>query len=177
MSGKKRSNAGILRRRASKALAVVVAGAVVCCGIDGALAASRHLDDMQEVFAATAPQPDSTHEGDENSTDSRGYEGRLLEGFQEEVVSLGSRSSVRVGAEGSVVGFVEQGLATEAFSALASDLQERSWRTVDSGRSDCGSFVKEEGSFTWLFVNCVQVGEETSVVIYCPVSAQNEESR
>ena len=96
--------------------------------------------------------------------------GLLPEGFQEEVLRLEGREDVRVAAQGPVVGFVERSDAPSAFAALSAELEAAGWASVDSGRDDCGSFVKEEGRFTWLFVSCVWSGEATSVVITCSAS-------
>ena len=103
--------------------------------------------------------------GDAGSASVPGTDEQLPEGFQEEVLSLEGRKDVRVGAGGQVVGFVERADPQEAFAALSAELEAGGWAAIDSGRDDCGSFVKGGGRFAWVFVSCVRVGEATSVVV------------
>lgn len=91
----------------------------------------------------------------------------LPEGFSDEVLTVEQYSDVRVGAEGSVVGFSLQAEPAEAFDVLERSLVERGWTVVPSGSGSNGSFVKEEGQFNWLHIACVQVGATTSVVVQC----------
>lgn len=167
-----RATDAILWRRVGKAVAAIAVAAVVCCGIGGVVDAWHGATGAQELVAA-AQESLTTQEG---SSDRAGdAAAQLPDGFQEEVLDVGSRAELRVGADGSVVGFTEQGNAAEVYSALKQDLEGRSWREAESGRDDCGSFVKDGGSFTWLFVSCVQVGDAASVVIYCPSAAEGSD--
>ncbi len=94
------------------------------------------------------------------------FEDSLPEGFEEEVFSLAYRSEVRVANDGGIVGFCEVGDAAEVFGSLSSLLEEGGWLAIESEQPACGSFLKSEGQYTWLFVNCTQAGSLTSVVIF-----------
>lgn len=92
--------------------------------------------------------------------------------FEDEVVSLVGRGDVHVGARGRVVGFCCDKSPEAAFLEVAGILEGRGWTAVESGLAASGSFVKEEGAYTWAFVSCVQSGSATSVVVQC--EAQDE---
>lgn len=149
-------------RRVLKAAAFIAAVVVACVAVEFALDAPH--EGVAEKLRIAA---DSGGASEAAASDALGL---LPEGFQEEVLRLEDREDVRVAAQGPVVGFVERSDAPSAFVALSAELEAAGWASVDSGRDDCGSFVKEEGRFTWLFVSCVWSGEATSVVITCSAS-------
>lgn len=149
-------------RRVLKAAAFIAAVVVACVAVEFALDAPH--EGVAEKLRIAA---DSGGTSEAVASDALGL---LPEGFQEEVLRLEDREDVRVAAQGPVVGFVERSDAPSAFAALSAELEAAGWASVDSGRDDCGSFVKEEGRFTWLFVSCVWSGEATSVVITCSAS-------
>lgn len=149
-------------RRVLKAAAFIAAVVVACVAVEFALDAPH--EGVAEKLRIAA---DSGGASEAVASDALGL---LPEGFQEEVLRLEDREDVRVAAQGPVVGFVERSDAPSAFAALSAELEAAGWASVDSGRDDCGSFVKEEGRFTWLFVSCVWSGEATSVVITCSAS-------
>ncbi len=149
-------------RRVLKAAAFIAAVVVACVAVEFALDAPH--EGVAEKLRIAA---DSGGASEAAASDALGL---LPEGFQEEVLRLEDREDVRVAAQGPVVGFVERSDAPSAFAALSAELEAAGWASVDSGRDDCGSFVKEEGRFTWLFVSCVWSGEATSVVITCSAS-------
>ena len=149
-------------RRVLKAAAFIAAVAVACVAVAFVLDAPH--EGVAEKLRIAA---DSGGSSEAVASDALGL---LPEGFQEEVLRLEDREDVRVAAQGPVVGFVERSDAPSAFAALSAELEAAGWASVDSGRDDCGSFVKEEGRFTWLFVSCVWSGEATSVVITCSAS-------
>lgn len=149
-------------RRVLKAAAFIAAVVVACVAVEFALDAPH--EGVAEKLRIAA---DSGGTSEAVASDALGL---LPEGFQEEVLRLEDREDVRVAAQGPVVGFVERSDAPSAFAALSAELEAAGWASVDSGRDDCGSFVKEEGRFIWLFVSCVWSGEATSVVITCSAS-------
>lgn len=149
-------------RRVLKAAAFIAAVVVACVAVEFALDAPH-----EGVAGKLRIAADSEGASEAAASDALGL---LPEGFQEEVLRLEDREDVRVAAQGPVVGFVERSDAPSAFAALSAELEAAGWASVDSGRDDCGSFVKEEGRFIWLFVSCVWSGEATSVVITCSAS-------
>lgn len=150
-------------RRVLKAAAFIAAVVVACVAVEFALDAPH--EGVAEKLRIAADS-----EGASSESAASDALGLLPEGFQEEVLRLEGREDVRVAAQGPVVGFVERSDAPSAFAALSAELEAAGWASVNSGRDDCGSFVKEEGRFTWLFVSCVWSGEATSVVITCSAS-------
>lgn len=183
-------------RRLVGAAAIILAAILGCLAMEAALDLSRSASSTLELWeagmgqgafgdgqgASEGGQDSSGGEqgaseevrnapGDEQGVSSSGQgalQAQVPEGFEEETVGLAGKSQVRVAAGGSVIGFVEEGDADELFSSLSRELQDKGWREVDSGLGGCGSFVKGSGRFTWLFVSCVQSGDDVSAVIQCP---------
>lgn len=145
-------------RRVLKATAVIVACVALCVVVQTALDAP-HAGIAEKLEAATGSASTQVEDADALAL--------LPEGFQEEVLPLAGREDVRVSGQGAVVGFLERTGAATAFAALSAELEGAGWTPVQSGRDDCGSFVKDSGRFTWLFVSCVWTGEATSVVVSC----------
>lgn len=133
---------------------LVVAGMLVQAAIDGS------QNGVLEKIDMTMASDDAGFD-----TGSSDASVPVPEGFQDEVLSLEGREDVRVGADGAVVGFVDRADTQEAFASLRGELEDAGWTAIGSGRDDCGSFVKDEGRFTWLFARCVPTGSVTSVVI------------
>ena len=166
MSGPKHARepaASPVLRRVLKAAAFIAAVVFACVAVEFAL-------DVPHEGVAEKLRIAVGSEGASSEAVASDALGLLPEGFQEEVLRLEDREDVRVAAQGPVVGFVERSDAPSAFAALSAELEAAGWASVDSGRDDCGSFVKEEGRFTWLFISCVWSGEATSVVITCSAS-------
>lgn len=65
-----------------------------------------------------------------------------------------------------VVGFVIAGTQDEAMGILLADLSEKGWVPFGSATAETVSLVKQEGVCRWLMVQCVGLGEETSVVLH-----------
>lgn len=154
------SGAGASVQRVLRAVAIIGAAIAICCAID----AARHL--LRPSIASSALEAIS----DESAADVQGAGAQaahaaLPEGFGEEVLDVSQAHALKVAADGAVVGFTEQGRAQSVFADLGERLAANGWEAVDSGRGDCGTFVKDEGRFTWLFVSCTQVSYAVSVVI------------
>ncbi len=97
-----------------------------------------------------------------------GQAAALPQAFEEEVGTLEEYSEVRVDDRGGIVGFTVDRGSDETSTSIASELEEKGW-TAMAGEAGCTSFVKSEGSYRWLFVSCVPVGNATSVVMQiCP---------
>lgn len=151
-------------RRLFRALAIVVALVLACCVVDAVLRLSQPsaMGDALGIWAGVADS--SSHA----TAATELVQTELPEGFESEVLDLSQAEGLRVAAEGTVVGFSLQGDASDAFAQLSEQLQARGWSAVESGRPDCGSFVKDDGVYTWLFVSCTQVGDGVSAVLQCP---------
>ena len=154
-------------RRLFRALAIVVALVLACCAVDAVLRLSQPsaMGDALGIWAGAADSPSHATASTESAQTG------LPEEFESEVLDLSHAEGLRVAAEGTVVGFSLQGDASDAFAQLSAQLQARGWLAVESGRPDCGSFVKGEGAYTWLFASCTQVGDGVSAVLQCPNGA------
>lgn len=95
------------------------------------------------------------------------YSSDIPENYLEEVVDVFSFDSHLIMIDNSekIVGFSIAEDAVTAFNILKAQLISRGWNYVESGSSTSSSFYKNNGNYKWLFVNCVNVGGETSVVL------------
>ena len=91
--------------------------------------------------------------------------GGLPEGFEEEVLQLDGREDVRVDEGNGLVGFSCRGEVGETLRSIEEDLLMCGWESVGSGSEGWRSFVKDEGRYRWMFVECVDVGDSVSVVV------------
>lgn len=67
--------------------------------------------------------------------------------------------------DGVIAGCVLPCDRISAIGEIRSLLEERGWRTVPSGQEAVLTFIKGEGEFRWLMLNCESVGAGTSVVV------------
>jgi hypothetical protein len=94
----------------------------------------------------------------------RDYETEPPGGFEDEIAATASEE-VWADGESQVVGWVLPGSAETVFDGLTRGLSERGWTQVESGSATMGSFVKEDGSYRWVFLQCLAGGEETFVLV------------
>lgn len=95
------------------------------------------------------------------------YSSDIPENYLEEVVDVFSFDAhlIMIDKSEKIVGFSIDSDAATSFNNLKEQLISRGWNYVDSGSSTSSSFYKNNGNYKWLFVNCVNVGGETSVVL------------
>ena len=95
------------------------------------------------------------------------YSDSLPENYFDEVADFSQFEvkNIRVDKSGDVVGFSLPAGAIESFNLIKNQLINNGWNYVESGSSSSASFYKDEGKYTWLFVNCINVGGETSIVL------------
>lgn len=148
--------------RALLVVALVLGGVAV----SGALVRANEPGVLKEASDPALWQP-SGFADVEHALDEEGAPGRARapDGFEDEVLSLHGKEDTRVDERARVVGFTMAGVSEEMFQAVSCELEALGWIRVESGLPNCGTFVKEEGSYRWLFVSCVQAGESTSVVV------------
>lgn len=99
------------------------------------------------------------------SSAERSVQVALPRGFEDEVLAVADERELAVDERGRVVGFVRSRESEQAFSSVAEELERGGWTHVPSGWAACGSFVKGEGAYRWVFVACVEAGGATSVVV------------
>lgn len=162
-SGGKRAGAARFARSQTRRLAI--ACCIVACAIAAVPLSARFL-----TWSSSASEAIGVLGGEEPSQLARGETDdaaspELRARFEQEALPLAGRSEVRTTEDCSTVGFSMGMSTTESFSALSRELEERGWSPVASGSSTMGSFVKDGGALTWLFLNCYGIGGETCVVV------------
>ena len=95
------------------------------------------------------------------------YSDSLPENYFNEVADFSKIdvTNIRVDKTGNVVGFSLHTGEIESFNLVKNQLINNGWNYVESGTLSSASFYKNEGKYTWLFVNCINVGGETSIVL------------
>ena len=73
--------------------------------------------------------------------------------------------NLKVERDENVIGFSLNTNSVNAFELVKSKLIDNGWNYVQSGNGSSASFYKDSGEHNWLFVNCVDVSGESSVVI------------
>lgn len=158
-------------RRAVKA-AAALAGACALCWASGALLGPEQPGVAEEAGDMAASWALGSGWGERGEGFAEDAAPAVPEGFEREVVALAGRSEVRAAAQGEVVGYVESMSADQAFSRLSDELAGKGWVAVDGGEATCGTFLKSEGRFRWLFATCTQAGDAAAVVLCCPQQRQ-----
>lgn len=80
-----------------------------------------------------------------------------------DVASVGG-FDIKVSDNQKIVGFSLPFSAENSFDLIKNKLTDNNWKCVDSGNKLNSTFVKEEGNYKWLFLNCVAIGGVCSVV-------------
>ena len=100
---------------------------------------------------------------------SEKYKHTLPSNFDSEIFDINglSISNLLTKDDEKVIGFSLNCTAQESFKLIKSKLELNNWKFAESGSQTAGSFYKDEGEVTWLFLNCIDVGGGSSVVITC----------
>ncbi len=85
--------------------------------------------------------------------------------FSQEAVDASVAETVMADADAQVVSYVVAGSAVDVFDYVTEELASKGWIPAESGWEIAGSFVKEGGTYRWLFIMCYQVGDRTSLVM------------
>ncbi|MEG0323910.1 MAG: hypothetical protein RR547_01550 [Raoultibacter sp.] len=94
-----------------------------------------------------------------------GYSDQLPEGFSNEVIDGDGFDEVLVAEGGSVLGFVGSGSATGTFSRVSDELMAKGWLPIGGEQEAMGTFVKKDGTYTWLMLACSGVGDQATAVV------------
>lgn len=91
----------------------------------------------------------------------------IPQNYLDEVINPASinANDVKVDKSEKIVGFSLSDDAECSFARVKNVLVDKGWKNVESGSSTSSSFYKDEGNYSWLFLNCISVGGETSVVL------------
>lgn len=85
--------------------------------------------------------------------------------FTAECIDVSNRSDVLVNEQGNLISYITEGEAQSEFSEISRAMEGGGWNCARSGVDTQGTFVKSSGSISWAYVNCINVGGETCVVI------------
>ncbi len=149
------------RLRRAVALVVVALALVAASGVvEHAMRPSMASEAASAFGASDASISEALDEGKEDGP------ARLPASFHAEVGVGAEATSVRVDDAAKIVSYVTGGFADQVFEGVRGRLEDNGWHAVESGLATCGSFVKEEGAYRWLFVACLDVADGTSVVLH-----------
>ena len=172
MTRGKHNRSRLLRVRRTKAVIVVLVLVLAAPGIDVILHAageervSSAESDGVDVDSVTS-EVDAFAALNRLENDLEGGGADISTAFAQEVGFLPNARDVRASGDGSVVGYVVDGEASEVLSCLTDRMESCGWTTVPLGYADGATFVKSEGACTWALTTCTQVGSVTSVVTRC----------
>ena len=191
MSKKVRSRISTQGRRAIKASVVV---AILIASVPIVAAAQQKAQDFsstssvvgsifQQSFGGLQLDLDnqgaeSNVEGEQISTVESALEASTLaasmgiktntsppDNFTAECFDVSNRSNVLVNEQRNLISYTTESAAQSEFSEISRVMEDEGWSIAKSGVDTQGTFVKNTGSISWAYVNCINVGGETCVVI------------
>ena len=87
--------------------------------------------------------------------------------FVDELSVPNGASDIRVSAAEDVIGWSVEETAADSFGVMREVLESKGWVESETGGEFCSVFMKTEGVCQWAMVQCVPVGNATSVVVRC----------
>lgn len=95
----------------------------------------------------------------------RAYEVAAPAWFEQELFEVDAAISSYGDDNVLLYGFVFEGNGKERFPDIRLQMEENGWTCVESGVEMCATFVREEGSYQWAMVGCVQAGNAVAVTV------------
>lgn len=94
------------------------------------------------------------------------FSNELPKDFITEVIDVNSIGGydVRVSNNEKIIGFSLNSSSEISFELIKSMLLDNNWKCLDNGNKNSTTFYKNEGTYTWLFLNCVDIGGISSAV-------------
>ena len=94
------------------------------------------------------------------------FSSELPKDFITEVIDVNSIGGydVRVSNNEKIIGFSLNSSSEISFELIKSKLLDNNWKCLDNGNKNSTTFYKDEGTYTWLFLNCVDIGGMSSAV-------------
>jgi len=149
-----------MKKSLLRGIGIIICGAVVLCGMgalwDASKAATKLFFSSSSQVSLSSILSDQDLHNDSSS---------LPNDFGKELFALDAFFDVRVSEEGGVIGLLSHGSLEEVTTFCEAELIEHGWTKVESGYAACASFVKTQGSYTWLFMSCIEVCGDTSILI------------
>lgn len=95
------------------------------------------------------------------------YSSVVPSNFYQELFSIADigGTNIKTSQDKNVVGFNMPFKAQISFSIIKEKLVSNNWKFTENESNTISTFWKDEGDYTWLFLNCVDVGKSTSVII------------
>lgn len=150
-----------MRKQTVKGTAIAVAIVAALAGSNGiADAVAGSQGNAGSVTAAEMVQAASRGSGMLGSS-----EAGVPADFESSVFSTEGFGQLQHTPDGRIVGMVCSGAPDDAMELCKKRLQENGWTYIESGQGNRASFLKEEGAYTWAYVDCTAVGDDTSVVV------------
>ena len=87
------------------------------------------------------------------------------EAFRDELLPVAGKRGLRCDAGSHLVGFDHAGSASDALREVQDALESGGWSMTAAGEGSCATFSKGCGVCRWVFVQCVQMPQGTSVVV------------
>lgn len=87
------------------------------------------------------------------------------EAFEHEIIGLEAFEEVLVTEDGSTVGLLSRGSASQVYRRLSEELAHNGWIGIESGQEGIASFAKKDGTYTWLLISCSEIDGWVSVVV------------
>lgn len=150
-----------MRKETVRGTLIAVAIVAALAGSDGiADAVAGDQGDTGTVTAAQMVQAASRGSGVFGSS-----EAGVPADFESSVFSTEGFGQLQHTPDGRIVGMVCSGAPEDTMELCKGRLQENGWTYIESGQGNRTSFLKQEGSYTWAYVDCTAVGDDTSVVV------------
>lgn len=97
-------------------------------------------------------------------------------GFDDGVFSTEGFAQLQHTPDGKIAGMVRAGSPEDVMKLCRDRLEANGWTYIESGQGTRASFLKGDGAYTWAYVDCTAVGDDTSVVIVLDRGEEHEES-
>jgi len=159
-----KAQAGLMKRNFIRGVGVIFCGAVLLWGIDAAFDMAQNSRDPN-AFTGQHSKVSLWSVLQNNADETRNNLNLLPQGFQAEVFPVEIFYGIRVSQEGGVIGLFSHQSKGELRDYCEKEILSHGWTKVESGYEGCISFVKERGSFTWLFLSFFEVKGEASVLV------------
>lgn len=140
------------------------AGSVSDSGADG-LAADGLVESSSALGGFAGLDPSAREAMLEASSLADAFEVECPLWFEDDFFDLADATRCYAGESEDVWGFVFAGSSSGRFAELRRQMEQRGWSCIDSGLSNCATFVRGEGDYRWALVSCSSVGEETTAVV------------
>lgn len=139
---------------------------IIICGSLGVFGLGALFDTAKAPSASALPPPSRVTLENVLADEVFSYgTPELPTEFVEEIFPLDIFYEVQVSLGGGVGGFLSHDSAEEVVQFCEDELLGRGWTKVESGRTTCASFVKNQGIYTWLLIQGTEISGDTSLIV------------